>query len=232
MRTYNRHEDYNKLYIPATLHLEADVTRQLTLGLKGEMDWLMSRGDIAPKNLIFGLVTIRYNFVKSKAAIQKAYYEGEISALNDRVNAALREAADANRRADAEAAARKRAEQENAELQRRPAENNNVAVEKLVSASHFVQFDHDVDTISKAEQERLKAFAQAAKGHKVGIVAEASTPGTAEYNQKLSERRLARVVDFLLDEGFKLEDIEPQSAIGSTNAKPDDTGRRVTLEIR
>ena len=39
----NRHEKFNKLFIPATLHIEADVSRQFTLGLKGEMDWLLNR---------------------------------------------------------------------------------------------------------------------------------------------------------------------------------------------
>lgn len=62
VRTTNDHSSFNKFYIPASLHVEFDVNQQFTLGLKGEMDWIMSRGDIAPKNLIFGLATLRYHF--------------------------------------------------------------------------------------------------------------------------------------------------------------------------
>ena len=71
VRTTNRHEDFNKLYIPTTLHVEADVSRRFTVGLKGEMDWLLSRGGIAPKNYVFALATVRYNFVASRAKVQQ-----------------------------------------------------------------------------------------------------------------------------------------------------------------
>ena len=87
VRTTNRHEEFNKLFIPTTLHVEADVSRRFTVGLKGEMDWLLSRGGIAPKNYIFALATVRYNFVRSGAKVQQVYYEGELSQLNDLVNA-------------------------------------------------------------------------------------------------------------------------------------------------
>ena len=66
--TVNRREKFDKLFIPATLHIEADVSRQFTLGLKGEMDWLLNRQEVAPKNLIYALATVRYNFVKSRAS--------------------------------------------------------------------------------------------------------------------------------------------------------------------
>lgn len=64
VRTTNRHEKFNKLYIPASLHIEADVSRQFTLGLKGEADWLLKRKTTMPENVAFGLITIRYNFIK------------------------------------------------------------------------------------------------------------------------------------------------------------------------
>ena len=63
VRTTNRHERFNTFYIPASLHVEADLGRRLTVGLKGEMDWLLNRGDIAPKGYAFALVTLRYNLV-------------------------------------------------------------------------------------------------------------------------------------------------------------------------
>ncbi len=74
VRTSNRHESFKKLYVPASLHIEADVSRQLSLGLKGEIDWLMNSKAIAPKNYAFALVTLRYNFVASRAKVQRARY--------------------------------------------------------------------------------------------------------------------------------------------------------------
>lgn len=76
VRATNRHEEFNKFYIPASLHIEADLSRQFTVGVKGEMDCLIKHGDIAPKNLIVALVTLRYNFVSSPAKAIKSK-EGE-----------------------------------------------------------------------------------------------------------------------------------------------------------
>ena len=42
VRTTNDHSSFNKFYIPASLHVEFDVNQQFTLGLKGEMDFVMT----------------------------------------------------------------------------------------------------------------------------------------------------------------------------------------------
>ncbi len=233
VRTSNRHEDYNKFYIPASLYIEADVSRQFTVGLKGEMDWLIKRGDIAPKNLIFALATVRYNFVPSKAKAIKQRYDGEIATLNEQMNALRQEAQAERERADAE---RARMQQEKADLQRRlddcESSKSAAAVATEVRSSHFVQFDHNSSYFSREEAEKLKAFAQSAKGHKLSLVAEASTPGADDYNQTLSERRLANVIKALVAEGFALEDLNPQTAVGEQNGKPTAEGRRVTITLK
>ena len=230
VQTKNRHEKFNTFYIPASLHIEADISRQFTVGLKGEMDWLFNRKDIAPKNLILALATVRYNFVPSRARVQRAYYEGELSTLNDRVNALQREAAEAKANADKAESARRQAEQQNADLRRRLQDCEN-AKPATVQPSHFVQFDHNSSYMSRAEADRLKAFAKSVRGKRLSLVAEASTPGTENYNQQLSERRLARVVEALVKEGFALEDLHPTTAIGAQNGKPAAEGRRVTITV-
>ena len=96
---------------------------------------------------------------------------------------------------------------------------------------HFVQFDHNSSYMSREESERLKAFARSVKGQKLSLMAEASTPGTKDYNQSLSERRLQHVVDALVKEGFSRADLKPSIAIGSQNGKPDAEGRRVTITV-
>ena len=220
--THNRHENFNKLYIPATLHIEADVSRQFTVGVKGEMDWLLNRQEVAPKHLIYALATVRYNFVQSRARKQRDYYDGEIAVLNDRANSLRQEA-------DSEKA---RAEQENNDLQRQldDCQNSKKAVE--ATPEHYVQFAHNSSYMSREEKDRLRSFARSVKGEKLTIVAEASTPGTSDYNQLISERRMKRVVDLLLKEGFSLQDLQPQTAIGAKNGKKTFEGRRVTIKVK
>lgn len=232
VRTTNTHKDFNTFYVPLTLHVEADVTRQITVGLKGEMDWLFDRKEIAPQSFVFALATVRYNFVPSRASLLQNYYEGEISklrdgeiaALNETVNNMQREAAEAQAQADK---ARLEADQLNAKLQNRLTDCEN----REVTLSHFVQFDHNSSYMSKVEIERLRAFAQTVKGQKLILVAEASTPGSSSYNQELSERRLARVADFLVSEGFDRANLNPTTAIGEQKNKSGAEGRRVTITI-
>lgn len=236
VRTTNRHERFNAFYIPASLHVEADLCRRLTVGLKGEMDWLLNRGDIAPKGYAFALVTLRYNLVPSRARVQRAYYEGEISALGGRLDALRLEADRSRARADEAEEALRLAETQNADLQgllsdceecRARAE----AVASAAPASHYVQFDHNSSHVGGAEADRLRAFARSVRGERLSLVAEASTPGGEDYNVRLSERRLRRVVEILVGEGLPAGDLRPATAIGARNGKPSAEGRRVTITV-
>ena len=236
VRTTNRHERFNAFYIPASLHVEADLCRRLTVGLKGEMDWLLNRGDIAPKGYAFALVTLRYNLVPSRARVQRAYYEGEISALGGRLDALRLEADRSRARADEAEEALRLAETQNADLQgllsdceecRARAE----AVASAAPASHYVQFDHNSSHVGGAEADRLRAFARSVRGERLALVAEASTPGGEDYNVRLSERRLRRVVEILVGEGLSAGDLRPATAIGARNGKPSAEGRRVTITV-
>ena len=231
VRTKNRHEAFNSFYIPASLHIEADVSRRFTLGLKGEVDWMLNREGIAPKNLILALATVRYNFVPSRAKALRTYYEGELAALNDRVNALQGEAAQAKANAEREAAARLQADRQSDDLQRRLADCEQARTVTAATAAHVVQFDHNSSYMSREESDRLKAFARTVRGQQLALTAEASTPGSDEYNALLSQRRLQRVVDALVKEGFAPEDLHPQDAIGERNGKPAAEGRRVTITI-
>jgi len=230
--TVNRREKFNKLFIPATLHIEADVSRQFTLGLKGEVDWLLNRKEVAPKNLIYALATVRYNFVRSRASKEREFYNEEIAALNDRTNAMRQEAETAMARADREAALRQQAEQQNSDLQRQLNDCRNSKRTVTEAPEHYVQFAHNSSYMSREETDRLRSFARSMKGEKLAILAEASTPGTPEYNQTISERRLERVVKVLLKEGFAPEDLHPQTAIGAQNGKKNFEGRRVTIKVK
>ena len=238
VRTTNRHERFNTFYIPASLHVEADLGRRLTVGLKGEADWLLNRGDIAPRRYAFALVTLRYNLVPSRARVQRAYYEGEISALGGRLEALRLEAARSSARAAEAEEALRLAETRNADLQGRLSDCEEcmamARAEAEASAappSHFVQFGHDSSSVEGSEAERLRSFARGVRGERLSLVAEASTPGGEEYNVRLSERRLRRVVEILVSEGLAAGDLRPATAIGARNGKDSSEGRRVTITV-
>ena len=236
VRTTNRHERFNTFYIPASLHVEADLGRRLTVGLKGEADWLLNRGDIAPRRYAFALVTLRYNLVPSRARVQRAYYEGEISALGGRLEALRLEAARSSARAAEAEEALRLAETRNADLRDRlsDCEECMARAEAEASAapqSHFVQFGHGSSSVEGSEADRLRAFARGVRGERLSLVAEASTPGGEEYNVRLSERRLRRVVEILVSEGLAAGDLRPATAIGARNGKDSSEGRRVTITV-
>ena len=227
VKTTNEHSSFNQLYLPLSLNMEFDVSRRFTLGLKGEMDWMVNRKDIAPKNLIFGLATVRYNFVPSKAQQMKACYENALAGLNDEVNELRKQAQDEKARAAAE---RQQWAEEKAALQRQlnDCEQRPAVVEK---PTYTVQFDHNSSYFSKEEGEALKAFAQQHAGKKLSLVAEASKPGDKGYNQALSERRLMRVTRALQEAGFAEEDLKPSIAIGAQRGIDSAEARRVTITV-
>ena len=228
VKTTNEHSSFNQLYLPLSLNMEFDVSRRFTLGLKGEMDWMVNRKDIAPKNLIFGLATVRYNFVPSKAQQMKACYENALAGLNDEVNELRKQAQDEKARAAAE---RQQWAEEKAALQRQLNDCEQRSAVVVEKPTHTVQFDHNSSYFSKEEGEALKAFAQQHAGKKLSLVAEASKPGDKGYNQALSERRLMRVIKALQEAGFAEEDLKPSIAIGAQRGIDSAEARRVTITV-
>ena len=228
VRTTNRHEVFNTPFVPASLHVEADLNRRFTVGLKGEVDWLLNRQNIAPKCLIYAMATLRYNFVQSSTRVQRNYYEGVKKALREELEAA-------KAKAESEKQKRLQMEEQNGILlqQLSDCEKNRESEASVEQQplSHFVQFEHNSSFLSPSERDRLKEFALNVTGLKLSILAEASTPGTEEYNQMLSEKRLERVVKALIEEGFTEENLHPQIAIGEKNGKPAAEGRRVTITV-
>ena len=196
------------------------------------MDWLLNRGDIAPGRYAFALVTLRYNLVPSRARVQRAYYEGEISALGGRLESLRLEAARSSARAAEAEEALRLAETQNADLRGRLSDCEEcMARAEAAPPSHFVQFGHGSSSVEGSEAERLRAFARGVRGERLSLVAEASTPGGEEYNVRLSERRLRRVVEILVSEGLSAGDLRPATAIGARNGKDSSEGRRVTITV-
>ena len=196
------------------------------------MDWLFNPKDVAPKNLIFALATVRYNFVTSKAQVLKTYYSGRIEELNGRINDLQQQVESEQARAAQAEADRARVQQEAADLQRQLDDCNASKKETEDKIAHIVPFAHDRADISQVELNRLIAFARSVQGKKLSVVAEASTPGSSDYNQHLSARRLESVIKVLKTEGFSTKDLKPSVAIGEQNGIPNAKGRIVTITVQ
>lgn len=227
----NNHLSFNKLYIPTSLHVEFDVSRQVTLGVKGEMDWILNKKSIAPKNLAPGMVTIRYNFVQSKAKKLKRHYDNTIAAMTANINSANNRAEAEKKRADEAEKACHHMEMEKADLQRHLEDCRQNKTKVVTKLEHTILFNNNSSYFSKEQAEALKAFAQQHKDQKLSLIAEASKPGSKRYNQMLSERRLKRVIDALLKMGFTADNLNPTIAIGSQRGIDSAEARRVTISV-
>lgn len=233
--TRNLASAFNRVYVPVSLHLEADINPRLTIGLKGESNWVLNRREIAPKGLFFALATLRYNFVPGKAQMMKKRCIEKEMEMNNRLQLALAEAEAKRIIAEKAVAEQKRLNQENETLKKdlEECQKSHVVVEiadEREKQSHYVQFDHNSSYFNAEEAEKLKAFASQIVGKKLSLVAEASTPGEEQYNQILSEQRLQRVLDALVKMGIPRQDLQPAIAIGEARGIPTAEGRRVTIK--
>lgn len=232
VRTDNVHSSYKSLYVPASLNLEFDVTRQFALGVKGEIDWVLGNKDLAPKNMVYGLATLRYNFVPGKAKVIKKHYESRYAVMDSELKDALRRAEQQKERADKAEADRMSMVEENAKLKKRLDDCENSKVNMVIEKPEYkVLFDNNSATLTKEMIDQLKAFAMQYKGEKISLLAEASVSGSKVYNQRLSERRLENVVKAMEDMGFTAEDLKPRLAIGAQRGIDSAEGRCVTLTV-
>jgi outer membrane protein OmpA-like peptidoglycan-associated protein len=213
-----------------SLHLEFDVARQVSVGLKGGVNLAFDSKELAPKSLAFGMLTLRYNFVPSEAKVMKRHYNRRMAAMAESVAEALRKADAEKARADKAEGDLRNAIKENAELQRKLDDVQKI-VTKEKKPQHTVLFDNNSSYFSEAQGAALREFARKHRGKKLSLVAEASQPGTKEYNQEISERRLERVVKALVKEGFKEKELRPSIAIGSKRGIDSARARRVTITV-
>lgn len=67
VRSVNDGVRFSRVFIPATLHFEAGLSRRWTAGVKCEADFPAGRGKDAPEQVFSALFTLRYHFVRCRA---------------------------------------------------------------------------------------------------------------------------------------------------------------------
>lgn len=242
MNAGNSRHNFNSLYIPMVLSAEFDVNPRWTLGIKGGGKILFSSDDFAPKNLWSTAVVVRYNFGASKRGYKSNKCKlREKSADYDALLVNYNRDQDDCRKSREAAAAEGRAQQ----TRLKALEDRNAQLEKdlkqkqqhedAVRTEDFsVQFRRNSSILSSKQEGRLLEYIETAKqrnSNMLVVIGEASADGQSEYNQLLSERRLATVLDVLHKNGIGNDRIKTTKAIGDTAQINDPIARRVTIKI-
>ena len=157
----------------------------------------------------------------------KALSQGQIDALNAQLSAAQSENA---RLKDLLANQQKQVEKATEIQLSKP------AAPKLVAAPVSVFFNINKSKIaSKKDLQNVTELAKVAKDNNAKIVVTGyadSKTGSAEYNQKLSEKRANTVADELVKMGIDRNNIEIVAAGGVKTLSPISYNRRATVEIK
>ncbi len=199
-------EDFDGYTTNPTVYSKEQSTR----GWEGKDNHLY-----AEVGLTFNLGKAKWNKVPDVDAI-KAMYQSQLEALQAQLD-------DAN--------------SENARLQKLLDEKSNTAasVKQFVTTPVSVFFNiNRSDIASKKDLIDVKSIAQYAKdnGCKVNVTGYAdSATGSAEVNQKLSEKRAATVADELVKMGVDRANINTVGKGGIDELSPVSFNRRATVEV-
>ena len=226
----------NRAYIPATLNIEFDVNPSLTLGIKGQYDFIINPGTVAPKGIANAAITIRYNFTGRKHGFKARY--NYIKAKNaetvNRLNSEIDALHAALAARDAECNDNlKKLQDENASLQKKVNELED-KLTKMVNTGLKVYFDNASSVVKSEYIPEIAEIAKVILEHpeaEVEIVGEASATGSHSINKRLSEERVAAVVHILQQNGVNYDRITGTSAIGDSAGIKTAEGRRVTISV-
>lgn len=229
-------------YIPLSLSAEYDITPRWTAGLMAEHKWLPIDHEFTPKNLLNAGVLLRYNFVGSKMPSNKALLDKSQKELQEQRENCGSQAKYMEQLLDDKADLKHQLEAKQRELELLKQQLGNQpqtegAAKTQSSATtanqHEVLFDLGWTKMSAQEQLRLDDYLEqwkdAAHRPQFIVIGEASADGKSERNQRLSEARLQRVLDYLQQKGWEASTIKEEKAIGDSNQGLTPHYRRVTI---
>lgn len=172
--------------------------------------------------LIFNLGKATWNKVPDVDAI-KALSQSQIDALN----AQLADAQNENQRLQNMLAEANK---------KRPVETNTVTVKEVKTAPVSVFFNIGKSKIaSRKDLQNVQELANVAKDNNAKIVVTGyadSKTGSAEFNQKLSQKRAEIVADELVKMGVSRDNIEVVAAGGVDTLSPISYNRRAVVEVK
>lgn len=209
-------------YIPLRLSTEFHILPQLAVGVEGGYKVSLGKLALEPRNMFTAGLTLRFLFtgkIKCRACEEK---DAKFVALTEDFNRLQDECSKSRAQKDAEI---KRLQEEKSALEAQMS-----AIKTITE--HTVFFDQGKSEISESEAERLSEFVkQLDRNATISIVGEASNEGGDELNQKLSDQRVASVVNFLGTLGITLDKITSAKGIGSSARGEGPMYRRVRINM-
>lgn len=245
LKAENTRHKYNSGYVPMLVSAEFDVTPIVTLGLQGNYKRLL-KCDNAPKGIGTVSMVVRLNLLGGKSG-----YKSKASRLRESENAlaAMRDMNDVlkdecedsmNDLKDELAESQHEIEKLKSQLEGLKKENEELKTQVEEKPKHdtldtgCAMFDFDSYKLRPQAKAELNDFANRLKsmeGYDLVVIGEASAIGDSGYNQRLSERRIGSVINYLGKKGIDCSSAYRQALGDSRNDKSESAQRATILVI-
>ena len=245
LKAENTRHNYNTGYVPMLVSAEFDVSPIVTLGLQGNYKRLL-KCDNAPKGIGTVSMVVRLNLLGGKSG-----YKSKASRLRDSENAlaAMRDMNEVLKDEcedsmsdlkDELAESQHEIEKLKSELEGLKKENEELKTQAEEKPKHdtldtgCAMFDFDSYKLRPQAKAELNDFANRLKsmeGYDLVVIGEASAIGDSGYNQRLSERRIGSVINYLGKKGIDCSSAYRQALGDSRNDKSESAQRATILVI-
>lgn len=245
LKAENTRHNYNTGYVPMLVSAEFDVTPIVTLGLQGNYKRLL-KCDNAPKGIGTVSMVVRLNLLggksgyKSKASRLRES-EDALAAMRD-MNEVLKDECEDSMSdlKDELAESQHEIEKLKSQLEGLKKENEELKTQADEKPKHdtldtgCAMFDFDSYKLRPQAKAELNDFANRLKsmeGYDLVVIGEASAIGDSGYNQRLSERRIGSVINYLGKKGIDCSSAYRQALGDSRNDKSESAQRATILVI-
>lgn len=245
LKAENTRHNYNTGYVPMLVSAEFDVSPIVTLGLQGNYKRLF-KCDNAPKGIGTVSMVVRLNLLggksgyKSKASRLRES-ENALAAMRD-MNEVLKDECEDSMSdlKDELAESQHEIEKLKSQLADLKKENEELKTQVEEKPKHdtldtgCAMFDFDSYKLRPQAKAELNDFANRLKsmeGYDLVVIGEASAIGDSGYNQRLSERRIDSVINYLGKKGIDCSSAYRQALGDSRNDKSESAQRATILVI-
>ena len=245
LKAENTRHNYNSGYVPMLVSAEFDVTPIVTLGLQGNYKRLF-KCDNSPKGIGTVSMVVRLNLLggksgyKSKASRLRES-ENALAAMRD-MNEVLKDECEGSMNDLKDEFAESQHEIENLKSQLEGLKKENEELKTQAEEkpkrdtldTGCAQFDFDSYKLRPQAKAELNDFANRLKsmeGYDLVVVGEASAIGDSGYNQRLSERRIDSVINYLSKNGIDCSRAYRQALGDSRNDKSESAQRATILVV-
>lgn len=245
LKAENTRHNYNSGYVPMLVSAEFDVSPIVTLGLQGNYKRLL-KCDYAPKGIGTVSMVVRLNLLGGKSG-----YKSKVSRLRESENAlaAMRDMNEVLKDEcedsmsdlkDELAESQHEIEKLKSQLEGLKKENEELKTQVEEKPKHdtldtgCAMFDFDSYKLRPQAKAELNDFANRLKsmeGYDLVVIGEASAIGDSGYNQRLSERRIGSVINYLGKKGIDCSSAYRQALGDSRNDKSESAQRATILVI-